>query len=133
MKRTWACSAINAVPHKKFLLVSFFVLGTATHTKEHKTNTKFRSNNNAALLAAPIQQSAQSLSDSLSGKDTICRLSCSLAGWISGLSVSWVAQSRSRSERVDQATLLSTARDQQQKGLYKIVFVLRLASQQVSS
>ena len=46
---------VSSVSHEKCPLVSFFVLYIATHSKEHKANLTFQSNNNAALLVATLQ------------------------------------------------------------------------------
>ena len=67
---TWACPSSNAVSHKKFPLVSFFIFIRYRHTPK-KTRNQFEValSNSTALLAAPLQSSAQSLPNSLSGKD----------------------------------------------------------------
>ena len=71
MQRTWVCltCSSNYVSLKKLLLFSLFILYIGRHKQDHNVHLKLQSNNNSALLVAPVEP-AQSLLYSLSGEES---------------------------------------------------------------
>ena len=86
----------SSVSHNKFHLLHSLLVSSHKN-KSTKDNLKFHSQHNSTGSPTIVYFKLAQLSRR-KGHNS-CRLSGSLTGWISGLSVSWVAESRSEQDR----------------------------------
>ena len=88
----------SSVSHNKFHLLCSLLVCSRTN-KSTKDNLKFHSQHSSTGSPTICYSLLQACPTLTQERTQLCRLSGSLTGWISGLSVSWVAETRSERDR----------------------------------